>query len=79
MKKILFVLTVFATGFGACGDSTMNDTEREDTATNAVINAEGEETNAYNLPGSDTGAIHENTSEPGVLDMDAREDSTGSR
>ena len=79
MKKILLVIMLLATGWSACGDAQVDDTKRMDTTTNAMINAEGEETNAYNLPGSDTGAVHENTSEPGVLDMNAREDTTGSR
>jgi hypothetical protein len=57
----------------ACDTGESSETEMEDTVTNAVINAEGAENNAYNLPGSDTGAIHENTSEPGVLDKDARD------
>jgi hypothetical protein len=68
---------IFAFGLSffliACDSGESGETETADTVTNAVINAEGAENNAYNLPGSDTGAIHENTSEPGVLDKDARD------
>ena len=59
--------------YACTGSGNNNNTGQDDTVTNAVINAEGTENNAYNLPGSDTGAIHENTSEPGVLDKDARD------
>ena len=41
---------LLATGWSACGDAQVDDTKRMDTTTNAMINAEGEETNAYNLP-----------------------------
>ncbi len=60
----------------SCATNDAN-TERsnEDSASSSVINAEGAENNPYNLPGSDTGAIHENTTEPGVLDKDARDSS----
>ena len=52
----------------ACTENSVSDRETQDT-TNAAINAEGSDKNPYNLPGSDTSAIHQNTSDPGVLDM----------
>ena len=71
--KRLTIIALTAFSFMSCGDNSQTNSSEEDTTTNAVINATGEETNPYNLPGSDTGAIHQNTSEPGVLDMDARD------
>ena len=72
MKTVALILGLICCLI-SCAEKPENQSGRDDTTTNAVLNAEGAETNPYNLPGSDTGAIHENTSQPGILDMDARE------
>jgi len=75
MKKLLLLLSVTITFLISCGEGT-GEANDQDTVTDAVRNAEGAENNAYNLPGSDTGAIHHNTTEPGILDKDARDTAT---
>lgn len=70
MKKGLLAVAVLFF-MAACQDGDKNTTSEESDTTTAVRNAEGADNNAYNLPGADTTAIHENTSQPGVLDKDA--------
>ncbi|RYG43800.1 MAG: hypothetical protein EOO01_20680 [Chitinophagaceae bacterium] len=70
MKKLVFLASLIILILSACNDGD-GSPDSQDTVTGALRNADADEQNAYNLPGSDTGAIHQNTTEPGVLDMDA--------
>ncbi len=83
---MLTFLLPIAFSFASCDASDTNETgdgndrlENESGVENSLINAEGAENNPYNLPGEDTGAIHENTTTQGTLDMDAREDTSTRR
>ena len=60
---------VFVALLSSCGSET--ETGDKTDTTNAVINGAGPDASPYELPGSDTGAIHENTSTPGKLDKNA--------
>jgi hypothetical protein len=71
MKTKFYLFLVPMAVLLSCSNNNSEGKSNEDTTTQGVINAEGTETNAYNLPGADTAAIHENTTTPGVLDKDA--------
>lgn len=78
MRALLFAAGLFLilscnnNATGQTNNTGLGATDHSSATTEAVRDAGGADTNAYNLPGTDTAAIHKNTNEPGVLDKDAQ-------